>query len=424
MKTAAPDRTPTMISVLRIGAATLAAGLAAGIAGASMTLLLHLVQHTAFGYTDSTFLIGVENASWERRLLGPALGGVLAGLGWWALRRRGGLPSIGALVSGKADRLPFWRALADSALQILVVGSGASVGRETAPRQVAAAFSGRFGRWLRVSDADWRLLLGSAAAGGLAAVYNVPIAGLAFAAEVVGVVSGLRGMVIAGAVSLIGVLVARPIVGSNPTYVYPLITTAPTAWAWGLVCIPVCGYLGPLLSRGFKAAAARAEGANWRLPAALALSGALIGVISWWLPAIPGNGKGVLQLAFGNLGSIELFTALLLVKPLATMLTLRAGAAGGLIMPVLSIGAAIGGLAALAGRSSGLDTPLPTFAIICAATLLAVTQKAPLFGAVFGWELCTPPPEMFFLFLACTYGAVHLPSGVDHLRARIARRSG
>jgi len=50
-------------------------------------LLLHLVQHLAFGYTEETFLTGVQRATAARRVLALAVGGVIVGVGWWALRR-------------------------------------------------------------------------------------------------------------------------------------------------------------------------------------------------------------------------------------------------------------------------------------------------------------------------------------------------
>src|SRR4051794_23288319 len=63
-----------------------ATGVAAGVGGVLLTLLLHLVQHIAFGYTEDTFLVGVQRASGLRRVLAMAVGGALVGLGWWALR--------------------------------------------------------------------------------------------------------------------------------------------------------------------------------------------------------------------------------------------------------------------------------------------------------------------------------------------------
>ena len=73
----------------------------------------------------------------------------------------------------------------DAALQVLIVGSGASLGREGAPRQFAAAL-GDLGtsRWA-LTPRDREILLACAAGAGLAAVYSVPVGGALFATAII-----------------------------------------------------------------------------------------------------------------------------------------------------------------------------------------------------------------------------------------------
>ena len=63
-------------------------GLLAGVAGVATTLLLHAVEHLTYHYTFGSLLTGITDAGRVRRVLGPMVGGALAGLGWWLLRRR------------------------------------------------------------------------------------------------------------------------------------------------------------------------------------------------------------------------------------------------------------------------------------------------------------------------------------------------
>src|ERR1017187_2385637 len=157
--------------------AVLIVGLLAGLAGSSTLLLLRFVQHLTYHYTFGSLLEGVAGSSPVRRALGPMVGGGLAGLGWWILRSRADIPPLSeAIENGERIRLlPFG---VDAALQVLVVGSGASLGREGAPRQFAAAL-GDFGMgWLkRLSARDREILLACAAGAGLGAVYAVPLGG-------------------------------------------------------------------------------------------------------------------------------------------------------------------------------------------------------------------------------------------------------
>ncbi|MGN6162592.1 MAG: hypothetical protein ACTHOG_12940, partial [Marmoricola sp.] len=72
---------------LGLPVAAVLVGLTAGLAGVVLTYILHGIQHLAFGYTEDTFLIGVEKASHARRVLALAIGGLIAGLAWWTFRR-------------------------------------------------------------------------------------------------------------------------------------------------------------------------------------------------------------------------------------------------------------------------------------------------------------------------------------------------
>jgi len=129
----------------RLLVVVLLTGAGAGLGGIALTLLLHLVQHLAYGHTEDTFLRGVEQASVVRRVLVITVGGGAVGIGWWLLgslrlRQR----SVAAAVQepGRPARLPV--STLDAGLQIVAVGLGASLGREGAPRQVGAAL----GSWL------------------------------------------------------------------------------------------------------------------------------------------------------------------------------------------------------------------------------------------------------------------------------------
>ncbi|MBV8861853.1 MAG: chloride channel protein, partial [Mycobacterium sp.] len=155
-------------------------GLLAGVAGLSTTLLLRFVEHLTYHYTFGSLLQGVTGSSPVRRALGPMVGGALAGLGWWILRSRSIVPPLSAVIASRERMrlLPFG---IDAALQVVVVGSGASLGREGAPRQFAAALSDLGIGWLkRLSARDRELLLACAAGAGLGAVYAVPVGGALF----------------------------------------------------------------------------------------------------------------------------------------------------------------------------------------------------------------------------------------------------
>lgn len=70
-------------------------GILAGLSGMVLALILHAIQHLAFGYSygqivgSVSFLQGVTESSWPRRIVAIVAGGAVAGFGWWLLGRYG-----------------------------------------------------------------------------------------------------------------------------------------------------------------------------------------------------------------------------------------------------------------------------------------------------------------------------------------------
>ena len=69
-------------------------------------------------------------------------------------------------------------------LSIVIVGLGASLGREAAPKQLGAVVASILAGWTWLSPPERRLLAACGAGAGVAAVYNVPFGGALFALEV------------------------------------------------------------------------------------------------------------------------------------------------------------------------------------------------------------------------------------------------
>ena len=416
-----------VLAAARPAALAVLGGVAAGLVGAAMAWLLLRIQALTYGVTSESLLDEVRAASDWRRVAGPLVGGLLAGLGWWWLRRRGRVGAVeDALGEGpeSAERLPLRPTIADALLQLLVVGSGASIGREGAPRQASAALAEWLAGTLRVGPATRRAAVAAAAGAGLAAVYNVPLAGVAFTLEVLPQTRNRQTATLALVMSVLATVTAWPVVTNRPTYAFPDVPgVAPTmaaAACWAAVCIPLCAGVGWAFHALARAAESGRPRPSWRLPVAVAAASGLVGAVSIGLPALPGNGKDLMQLAFSGVPALAGFGALLLLKPLATAMCLRSGAVGGLLTPALATGAALGGLVATglhrlgdagtvgAIAAVGPASSLPVFALVAAAGVLAVTQRAPIFAATMAWELTRAPLWTIPLLLGTALGAHHL----------------
>ena len=391
-----------------MAAATVAAGVAAGVAGTALTVLLHLIQYAAFGYTDETFLVGVLHASPLRRVAALAAGGLLAGAGWWLYRRLVTTPSsVTAAVAGR-DTLPIRSAAPDAVLQILAVGSGASLGREGAPRQLGAALGGWLADRLRLDAERRRLLLACGAGAGLAAVYNVPLGGTLFTLEVLLASRALRDVVPAAVTAAIATVVSWPVLGTGPTYALPRASVSAPLVVLALLLGPMAGLAGVAFNRLTTAAREHAP-TGWRIIVAIPLVLAALGGIAAVYPALLGNGKALADLAFTGRLPLTAAAVLLVLKPVATAACLRAGAIGGLLTPSLATGAVLGVLAGAGWAELWPGAAPAACSLAGAAALLAVTQRAPLTATVLSFEFTHADwsllaPVLFAVALAVATG--------------------
>lgn len=407
-----------------IAVAVVGGGIAAGVLAALLQLLLHAVAWVAFGTHGEPEIVGTDAVAWLRRFAGPVIGGVACGFVWWWVRRDRPGPQVTKMLRpDQPAPQGVLRSWVDAATQVVLVGAGASLGREGAPRLAAAALVDTL-TWRRLPP-EWRRVLIAAAAGaGLGAVYNVPVTGVIFATTVLlGVPHGggesdmrgprrpstpvppghllrlrgglrrvfgqgwsVRGVVVAAAMSAIGTVVAWPVVGNRPLYNFPAVTVG---WDDVLFAVLV-GVVGGLVGHGFgelaRRARRRAPARGWWLPVGIGGVGALLALMSVWLPTA-GNGILLVRASFEDTLPVAVLIAVVILKPLVTSLYIRAGAVGGLLHPALAVGAALGALGAI-----GASEPQPAaYALIGAVAVLAASERAWLFAAALGWELTHAP---------------------------------
>ncbi len=384
-------------------------GLLAGVAGLSTILLLHALEHLTYHYTFGSLLEGVTGSSPVRRALGPMVGGALAGLGWWLLRSRSDVPSLSAAIADRSRirLLPF---AFDAALQVLVVGSGASLGREVAPRQFAVALGDFATGWLkRLSARDREILLACAAGAGLGAVYAVPLGGALFAVRIMLKTWHPRALGAALITSSLAVAVASFVTHDQPNLMWPNLHVSYRLIGYALVLGPLTLALGLAFNRLMASARRAALTRSWLLIPAIAGAGLLIGVCSRWWPELPGNGKSVLTATLAGGMTLETAAIVLILKPLLTAVFLRAGARGGMLTPALATGAAAGTLLVLTINAlAGTQYHDPAVSMAGAAGVLAITQRAPYWAAIFVWELSRPPLWLLLVFLVAALSAFGL----------------
>ena len=115
-------------------------GVASGLLGDLLMALLFNIEHLAFGYHSGSLLDGVRQASHTRQVVSLLIAGAFGGVAWFVLRRfsRGTTEVDDALWRGTGE-LSFWRSLATAGISEVVIGMGASIGREAGPKLMGGA---------------------------------------------------------------------------------------------------------------------------------------------------------------------------------------------------------------------------------------------------------------------------------------------
>ncbi|KAB0642332.1 chloride channel protein [Burkholderia latens] len=388
LPSAPASASPPASPLARMAAVTILTGVGAGFGGMLLALLLHAIQHVAYGYSlahvvgPTSFLTGVSEADPLRRVAVLIVCGLVAGGGWWALYRYGRpLVSIRRAVRAADPRMPFVSTTVHALLQIVTVALGSPLGREVAPREIGSLLAGRLAHQAGLTPADCRLMVACGAGAGLAAVYNVPLGGAVFVLEVLLGTFELRALVVAVVTSAIAAAVAWIGLGNEHQYTVPAFVLSTPLVAWSIVCGPLFGFA----AYGFVrlTTRARADAPKGRLLPLLALLNfAVIGVLAMRFPQLLGNGKGPASMAFDGTLTIGLAATLLVLKVAIEACSLRAGAEGGLLTPGLANGALLG--VVLGGLWSVVwpGASIGGCALVGATAFLAASMQMPITAVV------------------------------------------
>jgi CIC family chloride channel protein len=408
---------------VRFWVAVLLTGVAAGLFGDLMMLVLFSVEHFVFGYSTGPFEAAVERSGDLRRVAALLAAGAAGGVLWYLLRRfaEGEKSEVDDSIWKGDGRLSFRRCFGTGLISELVVGMGASIGREQAPKLMGAASGSVVSDWLGLTTAQRRLVVACGAGAGLAAVYNVPLGGTFFTVEVLVGSIVLPVVLPALACSFIATATAWAYLPEHATYIdIPQYHFSGTLMAWALVFGPVVGLFASGYIRLIGWASYKHPSGLWLVPAMVAAFG-LVGLMGIGYPQLFGNGKDVAHDVFVGNGTLLVLLALLLLKPVATALSLGAGASGGVFTPTLSTGALVGGFLGLSWAHLWPGSPLGAFAMVGAAAMIGASMQAPLAGLALVLELTHSGFSLMVPMIAATLLATVVARYIDGYSIYTAR---
>jgi CIC family chloride channel protein len=228
----------------------------------------------------------------------------------------------------------------------LTIGTGNSAGVEGPIAQVGGALGSLVGKIFNISAERMKVYTAAGCAGGVAAMFNAPIAGVFFAAEIVLLgtyeIASFSVLVISSAMATV---VSRSYYGENPAFPIPefhLINP--------LAEIPLYMVLGLIMGiiavlHIFVFYEVRDRFASWTVNQHFkpVIGAFIIGIMGIFFPQVMGDGYHYIKEVLAGKGVIWIMALLIFLKIFATAVTLGAGGSGGVFAPALFIGAVIGG---------------------------------------------------------------------------------
>ncbi|MHB1519615.1 MAG: chloride channel protein [Acidimicrobiales bacterium] len=398
-------------------------GIAAGIGAIVMMGILRTVQHVALGYHSGEYSTAASHRSDLRLVVVLAVGGLITGLGLWIMRNHGGTGGEPThVVWSRTGKLSLVRTLISGALSEVTVAMGASLGREAAPQHAGAASGDALARRFGLPPGHRRLLIACGAGAGLAAVYNVPLAGALFTLEIylgsIKVSTALPALASASIATAVG-WIALP---ARAVYELP---TLPSPTLSLMIFAVVIGPVLGVVSAGYVKAIAWASNrqpTGRRLLVAPFLVFTVLGVAAIRYPLLLGNGVDLAQFAFVGSAGLVTLAILSVLKPLATVSCLRSGAYGGLFTPTLSFGAIVGTFTGHLWITAWPGSPMTSYVVVVTAGVLAAAIEAPVTGAAFLLELTHTTTAVLVPILIAVVGATLVARRLD-LRSVYTARS-
>ncbi|VAX32571.1 Chloride channel protein [hydrothermal vent metagenome] len=273
----------------------------------------------------------------------------------------------------------------------LTIGSGGSAGVEGPIAQIGGGLGSLTGQLFKVSGNRMKLLIAAGAAGGIAATFNAPIAGVMFATEIV--LLGNFELTSFGVIVIssgIATVISRIYYGSNPAFIVPQyelegLLETPLYLVMGLFIGPVA----VLYTKFFYKVKERFESANINPYLKPVVGALMVGTIGILLPQTMGDGYEYIEEALKGNMVFSIMFLLIFLKILATSITLGSGGAGGVFAPALFIGAMTGGaFGVVVNYLFPAYTSSPgAYAMVGVGSFLAAVTHAPLTGMFLLFEM-------------------------------------
>lgn len=324
-------------------------GLLGGLGNYAFRKTIEFVHWAVFEQSEQLFGYSLEEWSFARLavVFCPVAGGLLVIPLWYWFGKdlKGGFSAFLERVNLRGAKLQLRPIFTRGFGSAITIGAGGSAGQEGPIAMIGGAIGSQFGQLFKMSGDRLKVLVACGAAAGVAATFNAPIAGVFFAQEIVLLssfeLSSFTSIVIASGMATV---VSRALLGNTPELYAPVYMVNSY---WELLLYVLLGVLIGVLATLFIDTHFRIKDRFTALEipklAKPALGGLLVGIIGFGFPQVFGNGYEFMESVLLGNQTWYLLAALVLIKAVATSITLGSGLPGGLFAPCLYLGAVAGG---------------------------------------------------------------------------------
>ena len=379
----------TTARVIPISLMAIAIGLVSTyIAWALLRLIGFFTNLFYYGHTGTALVSPAGNHLGWFAVLVPVLGGIVIGLmaRYGSERIRGhGIPEAleSILINGSKvePRLAILKPLSAA----ISIGSGGPFGAEGPIIMTGGAFGSIISQLFHLTAAERKTLLVAGAAAGMSATFATPVAATLLAVELLLFELKPRSAIPVALASATAGAARRYILGLGPLFPVPhhAIFIGPIGLAGCVVAGLLAGGLSALLTLGVYAA----EDSFMKLPIHWmwwpAIGGVAVGLGGMIFPQALGVGYDTIRALLQGDVPLAVISGVLLVKSAIWVISLGSGTSGGVLAPLLMMGAALGGVEAIFLPAEGAGF----WPLVSMGAILGGTMRAPFTAVLFALEL-------------------------------------
>lgn len=307
------------------------------------------------------------------------------------------------VINARLDAVPTKTSLFRAVSSIASISSGASIGKEGPMVQLSALCGSLMGRLffknLALKNSD---VVAMAAAAGLSSVYHAPLASAIFVAEIAFGISALQRLIPLIIASGVAVLTMWTL--GYRSAIYPFSHAQFDLTPGNMLLTVAIGLLAGLVGWtmiGLINQSRRRFGQVKSLPLRLGLGGVLVGVLATGSTQILGNGYEVIVQIMAGSFLLKGLVVLLVLKMVATAISVGSNAVGGLFTPSLLIGAVLGVIVASVAMMAGMPVSgAVIFAAVGMGAVLASVSQAPLMAMLMVLEMTLNSSLLFPTMIA------------------------